>query len=228
VCLFTDNDFLIATITMRRRKFISATGFLTAAATLPGCKPESKSEKGSEVDDFESSKTVHEEPIAKGMSFDQLKKLLDMKAAHYMEVTNNCAQSTFLALAEVFGLKDKIDVKALTAIPGIAERGETCGTVVASLMVIGLIFGGDQKGDRKAYEDTLIPANRFYDQFKLEIGNTTCGGILKEEFNRDFNLRNSEDLDAYRRSDGPGFCTTVVQNSVRMAAALIYNKIIQQ
>jgi len=59
---------------------------------------------------------------------------LEQKVKEYLKISGNCAQTSFLALQEQFGLDDGSILKALTVFPGIALRGETCGAVVGSLM----------------------------------------------------------------------------------------------
>lgn len=205
---------------MRRRKFISTTGAVAGLAVITQC-----SQGKQPMEDCEEQTKGVTEPLAKSMTTGQVMKLLDMKVVQYMQQTNNCAQSTFLALSEVFGLEGKVDLKALTVIPGIAERGETCGTVVASLMAIGLVFGSDRPGSRSDYDKALEPANVFYDRFQEQAGHTKCKQILENKFGRTFDLQKREDLKAYQENDGPTYCTTIVQKAVRIAAKLIIDKI---
>jgi C_GCAxxG_C_C family probable redox protein len=198
-----------------RRKFIAGAGGMALAVATGGCN-----ERG---DKDASSIAIAEKPkpLAENMTEEQVVKLLDMKVVEYMKRTGNCAQSTYMALSELFGLEGQVDVKALTVMPGIAERGETCGTVVASLMVLGLIFGGERTGDRTAYEKALEPANLFYDRFSEAVGSTKCGSILEHKFGRKLDLRNGDDLANYQRNEGPAYCTGVVQQSARIAAKII-------
>ena len=61
---------------------------------------------------------------------------LEQKVKEYLRISGNCAQTSFLALQEQFGLEDGSILKALTVFPGIALRGETCGAVVGCLMAL--------------------------------------------------------------------------------------------
>ena len=57
--------------------------------------------------------------------------------------SGNCAQTAFAVLQERFDLDGGQVLRALTAFPGIALRGETCGAVTGSLMALGLVCGRD-------------------------------------------------------------------------------------
>ena len=48
--------------------------------------------------------------------------------------------------------------------PGIAERGETCGAVTGPLLAMGLIYGRDLQHleDWEAYQHSLIPTRHSY------------------------------------------------------------------
>ena len=54
----------------------------------------------------------------------------------YLLVCGNFAQTSFKALHESFDLEDGGILKALTPLPGIALRGETCGAVITTAVGI--------------------------------------------------------------------------------------------
>jgi len=159
--------------------------------------------------------------ISKSMPKEQVFQLLDQKVRHYMEISHNCAQSSFLALSEQFGLGNDDMVKALTSMPGIAERGETCGAVTGSLLILGLVFGRNNLSDWQAYRDSLKPANEFCDQFEKEAGSTMCSDIIALKFGKHLDLRKPEDLTQFQESDATAKCSTIVQTAVRIAADII-------
>jgi C_GCAxxG_C_C family probable redox protein len=201
---------------MKRRKFILGTGAAASMAALHTCT--SRNTGGDNPSKSSENQPDAELPLSKQLSSDQLMTLLDLKAAQYMKSTENCAQSTYLALSDVFGLENNVDIKALTAIPGIAERGEICGCIISSLLAIGLEYGSDNHGDRSAYERTLVPANRICDQFEAMAGSSRCSDILEKKFGKKLNLRTAADLHEYRANDGPAYCTTLVQKAVKITA----------
>ncbi len=106
----------------KRRDFLALSAIALGAATLSKCTG-----KKDTIITGGPNETFSAEEISlnRKMPRKLLIRLLDQKVDKYMAISNNCAQSTYLALKEQFGLKDNGIVKALTALPGIAERGET-------------------------------------------------------------------------------------------------------
>ncbi len=149
--------------------------------------------------------------------------LLDQKVNVYMQLSYNCAQSSFLALQEQFGLDGDQVLKALTPLPGIAERGETCGAVSGPLMAIGLIYGRDifQLGNWDKYQESLVPAGQFCLSFEEEYGSTMCRDIQEEKFGRHFCLTDPQELAAFQAADATTHCSAVVRYAVRIAADII-------
>jgi C_GCAxxG_C_C family probable redox protein len=140
-----------------------------------------------------------------------------------MEQSQNCAQSTFFALSEQFGLGGDDILKALTPLPGVAERGETCGAVTGSLMAMGLVFGRDNLEDWESYRNSLIPTNEFVGKFEQEMGSTLCCRIQDRVFGKCFNLTEKNELKEFQQAGATPKCTKVVQKAVNLAAGIILN-----
>ena len=202
--------------TINRRDFLVAGSATAGSVLLSNCTPEREKEKGD---------SVIQEPdamsLSKSMPKDQVFKLLDQKVNHYMELSHHCAQSSFLALSEQFGLGNADMVKALSPIPGIAERGETCGAVSGALLALGLVFGKNNISDWQGYRDSLKPANEFCDRFEQELGSLRCRDIVKSEFGMELDLRKEDDLQKFQEAGATHTCSMVVRTAVRIAADLI-------
>ncbi len=138
--------------------------------------------------------------------------------------SGNCAQTCFAILSEEHGLEGRQILKALTAFPGIALRGETCGAVIGSLMALGLIYGRDDLKDWKGYLGSLPSARRFCARFEEMHGGTTCDAILQEKLGRNFDLADSVDVVAYASSGGPEVCAKIVTSAVKLASKGIEKK----
>jgi C_GCAxxG_C_C family probable redox protein len=211
---------------IKRRNFIAQiTALSLGSITLGACfnKGKGKNSKGVEGSlepDFENSLARNLE-----MPGDLVMEMLDQKVNHYMQISNNCAQSSYLALTEQFEIKNDEVLKALTPLPGIAERGETCGAVTGPLMVFGQIYGRGKNRlhDWDVYRDSLIPSGKFCRQFETAFGSTMCHDIQKARFGRSFQLTKPEDLMAFQEADATGICSSVVREAVRMAAEIILN-----
>jgi C_GCAxxG_C_C family probable redox protein len=201
-----------------RRRFVGRFTALTAGSiTLAACfrskdSPESSSE----------NKIAENREMPRDLVF----KMLDQKVDQYMRISFNCAQSSYLALEEQFGLKGGEVLKALTPLPGIAERGETCGAVIGPLMVFGLIYGRGKTrlNDWNIYRDSLVPSGTFCRLFEQEFGSTMCRDIQKETFGKSFDLTDPEELREFQEADATNRCSSVVRKAVRLAAEIILER----
>jgi len=157
------------------------------------------------------------------MPRDLVIKLLDQKVDQYMQLSHHCAQSSFLALKEQFGLEGDQIIKALTPLPGIAERGETCGAVTGPLMAMGLIYGRDihHLDDWDTYQASLVPTGQFCKQFEQKFGTTLCSEVQEVKFGRCFRLTDPDELQEFQNAGATEHCSEVVKSAVHMAAEII-------
>jgi len=205
-----------------RRKFIYNVSIaMVGSATLGACFNNKK-----EANKITLAQPENKISENKKMPRDLVMKLLDQKVNSYMEISYNCAQSSFLALKEQFGLKGDDVLKALTPLTGIAERGETCGAVIGPLMALGLIYGRDKNNlnDWKVYRESLIPSGKFCTLFEKEYGSTMCHDIQNEKFGRCFILTNPDELKDFQKADATTQCSAVVRKAVQIAANIILDE----
>jgi len=212
---------------LKRRDFIYSTIAATiGSVALGSCGVREKEESNRVIQD--SAESTFENKISENLEMprDLVMKLLDQKVNNYMQISYNCAQSSFLALKEQFGLNGDDVLKALTPLTGIAERGETCGAVIGPLMAFGLIYGrGENRlNDWNIYRDSLIPSGKFCKLFEKEFGSTMCHDIQKEKFGRSFHLTNPEELKEFQEAGATDKCSDVVRKAVRFAAEIILEK----
>lgn len=62
---------------------------------------------------------------------------------------------------------------------GLARRGEVCGAVTGSLMVIGLKYGMANEADSQARDKTYELVNKFIDRFKAKHEYLRCRDLLE-------------------------------------------------
>jgi C_GCAxxG_C_C family probable redox protein len=205
---------------LNRRDFMQIGALTAGSVVLGACNTKNKQEDLSQqnVNPIQEPDALS---LSKSMPREQVFKLLDQKVDHYMKLSHNCAQSSFLVLSDQFGLGNPEMVKALTPLPGIAERGETCGAVTGALLALGLVFGRDNLSDWQGYRDSLVPANAFCDRFVQEMGSTMCGDIVESKFGRRMDLRNEDDLQQFQEADATYKCSKVVKTAVRIAGDII-------
>ena len=193
-----------------------------SVATLGACS--SGKNPQTEGDDKQQESRFEEE-LAKNrqMPRDLVMKMLDQKVDQYMQRSHHCAQSSFMALKEQFGLEGDQVFKALTPLPGIAERGETCGAVTGPLMAMGLIYGRDiqQMEDWDRYQTSLIPAGNFCNRFEKEFGTTLCHEVQETKFGRCYRLTDPDELQDFQNAGATEQCSAVVRTAVHMAAEII-------
>ncbi len=209
---------------LKRRYFIrNISAAVIGGVTLGACVNNQNDESDKLTNKL--VKTTSADRIAENqkMPRDLVMKLLDQKVNNYMQISYNCAQSSFLALKEQFGLKGEGVLKALTPLTGIAERGETCGAVIGPLMAFGLLYGrGENKlDDWDTYRESLIPSGKFCKLFEKEYGSTMCHDIQNEKFGRCYHLTKPDELKKFQEDDATTHCSAVVRKGVQIAANII-------
>jgi C_GCAxxG_C_C family probable redox protein len=207
----------------KRRDFVSRISLgILSVATLGACTSREKPETG-KLEDPVTSDFGEELTKNRLMPRDLVMKMLDQKVDQYMQRSHHCAQSSFMALKEQFGLEGGQVFKALTPLPGIAERGETCGAVTGPLMALGLIYGRDiqEMEDWDTYQASLVPAGKFCDRFDKEFGTTLCHKVQEKEFGRCFRLTDPDELQDFQNAGATEKCSAVVRSAVHMAAEIM-------
>ncbi len=208
-----------------RRDFLGRAALAAlATASLGACTnrenpPEETSDTPvSQQDNFRDELTKNRQ-----MPRDLVMKMLDQKVDQYMQLSHHCAQSSFMALKEQFGLRGEEVIKALTPMPGIAERGETCGAVTGPLMAMGLIYGRDAHhlDDWDKYQKSLVPTGNFCERFEQEFGTTLCHEVQEGKFGRCFRLRDPGELQEFQNAGATDKCSEVVRAAVHMVAEII-------
>jgi C_GCAxxG_C_C family probable redox protein len=212
---------------LHRRLFIERLAAASlAAAFLASCSRKNEPERAAAPSDMPGSSFESALEEARKLPRELVHQLLDQKVEHYMQLSHHCAQSSFMALKEQFGLENGGIVKALTPITGIAERGETCGAVTGPLMAMGLIFGrGEQQlGDWDTYRASLVPAGKFCERFEEEYGSTMCHEIQIGEFGRCYHLTDPGELREFQEAGATRRCSEVVKKAVRIAADILLDE----
>lgn len=154
---------------------------------------------------------------------DQEKQLdqLAQKAGDYEELFGSCAQGTLKALQEHFNLGDASSLKAATAMPGIALRGETCGAVIGAIMALGMALGRDKPEDQAALQRTIGAAREFCRQFEVEYGSCNCSDIHQKIFGRSFDLADPKEQQEFAKAEAIKKCRGPVEKAAGIAGAII-------
>jgi C_GCAxxG_C_C family probable redox protein len=118
-----------------------------------------------------------------------------------------CAESTFLAIANTLGLKDKdIVAPALVGMSGgIADFGTgSCGAIVGAVAAISLVYNyiptrNDEDQPRR--HELFKVIERVVQQFKDKYGDLSCRAVQMQIFGKSFDLRKKERLQEYKTMD---------------------------
>jgi len=146
---------------------------------------------------------------------------LEQKAGDYEELFGSCAQGTLLALQEQFDLGDLLTLKAATAMPGIAHRGETCGAIIAAIMALGMVFGREKPEDFAALHRTTSAARKLCKRFEEEFGSCNCRDVQHHIFGRSYNLGDLNDQMKFGKDGAAKKCRAPVGKAARIAGELI-------
>jgi C_GCAxxG_C_C family probable redox protein len=149
---------------------------------------------------------------------------LEQKAGDYEELFGSCAQGTLLALQEEFGLGNEQTLKAATAMPGIALRGETCGAVVAAIMSLGMAFGRERPDDFAAVQKTTSAARKLCRRFEEEFGGCNCRDVQHHIFGRSFTLTDPKEQMEFVAADASRKCRAPAGKAARIAGEIILDR----
>ena len=131
----------------------------------------------------------------------------------------NCAQSILYPFGRQFFRDDVSAFRLGSAFGGgIASRGEICGAVSGSLMVIGLHFGYSPLEDTSAKARALQISNEFLQAFEHRFGDLHCNKLLQHD------LSTAEGREEAKRSGAfLSVCPLLIEG-----AAMILEEILQK
>lgn len=154
---------------------------------------------------------------------DDALKQLDELVDKYYPVFRTCSQTSFCALNTVFDLKSENIIKALAPFPGIAGRGETCGSVTGSLLAIALIYEDDNvlNKNRKL---SLDPSISFCARFENEYGSTRCRDVIEHVTKKKYDITKLADYKVPEQDGAFKNCPGVIKQAVHFAAEIILEK----
>jgi C_GCAxxG_C_C family probable redox protein len=172
-------------------------------------------------------KLVPEEMIANKA---EILDRVQLRAEEYNFILKNCAQGTALALMEEFGQGNMDIIHALTPFPGIGGTGEICGGITGSLINFGLFFGGKDRLDYDAMNNTILIAQKFMAYFEGEIGHLYCANIIETVIlGRRLNPGESEEaMVAFTNEKGFEKCGLPPGIGVRLAAGFMIDSMKQK
>jgi C_GCAxxG_C_C family probable redox protein len=155
------------------------------------------------------------------VSKEEVLNRLEQKAGDYEERSGCCAQGCLLALQEEFNIGDRLTLKAGTAMPGVALRGETCGAVIGGLMAIGLAFGRESLDDPEGFLRAIKQGRKFCRRFEQEFGSVNCRDVVKVQCGRSFDLADPQQAKEFEAMGGYQKCRVPPGRAARFVGELI-------
>lgn len=104
-----------------------------------------------------------------------------IKAGELFLTGSNCAQAVILAFNDITGLDDKTALRLSSPFGGgIGRMREVCGAVSGMFMVLGLLYGYEEPGEKDCNKKALYKeVQDLADKFRAECGSILCREILK-------------------------------------------------
>ncbi len=154
---------------------------------------------------------------------EEILERVQRRAEEYEQVSQSCAKSAALAVMEEFGLGNIEIITALSAFPGIALTGETCGAVSGGLIALSSYFGRDDLLDFAANARLYGKSRKFISLFGKEIDTTKCHDIHKDVvFGRYYDVSDAkEGYPAFVKDKGFEKCALPPGIGARLAAQII-------
>ena len=104
-----------------------------------------------------------------------------IKAGELFLTGANCAQAVILAFNDLTGLDDKTALRISSPFGGgMGRMREVCGAVSGMYMVLGLLYGYEDAGEKDCNKKALYKeVQDLAEQFRAECGSILCREILK-------------------------------------------------
>ncbi len=90
----------------------------------------------------------------------------------------HCSQSVLAAFSEECGITKEQAFRLGSCFGSGMRKGNVCGACVGALMVLGLLFGEDHKGDPEERQRSNMINDMMMDRFKQENGSCICNELL--------------------------------------------------
>lgn len=104
------------------------------------------------------------------------------KAVQLFEQGYNCAQSVFMAFADIFGLEDQLAASVSTSFGGgLGRMREVCGAVSGGALLLGLKYPHLNPADPTAKNYNYQVVQKLVADFQTEIGSYKCADILGQK-----------------------------------------------
>lgn len=125
----------------------------------------------------------------------------------------SCSQAILSTYGTEFRLEREIALKIATGFGGgIGRLGKTCGAVSGAIMVIGLKYGNNTKGDNQTKEKTYELVREFINRFETLNSSIVCNELLDCDISTPEGLKYAIDKEVFK---------TICPNLVRSVSEIL-------
>lgn len=101
------------------------------------------------------------------------------QAVAYFKQGYNCAQSVYMAYADVFGMDKDLAARIIAPLGGgMGRLREVCGAVSGMFLVAGLKHPADNPTDHDAKTRNYAAVQRLAEKFRQQNGSIVCRELL--------------------------------------------------
>ncbi len=101
------------------------------------------------------------------------------QAVAYFKQGYNCAQSVYMAYADVFGMDKDLAARIIAPLGGgMGRLREVCGAVSGMFLVAGLKYPADNPADHDAKTSNYAAVQRLAEKFRQQNGSIVCRELL--------------------------------------------------
>ena len=100
------------------------------------------------------------------------------KAVNYFSQKLHCSQSVLASFADECGITEEEALRLGSCFGGGMRKGQVCGAVTGSLMVLGLLYGQKSVSDIEAQRLSNKVNDLMMDRFKEKCGSYICNDLL--------------------------------------------------
>lgn len=101
------------------------------------------------------------------------------QAVAYFKQGYNCAQSVYMAYADVFGMDKDLAARIIAPLGGgMGRLREVCGAVSGMFLVAGLKHPADNPADHDAKTRNYAAVQRLAEKFRQQNGSIVCRELL--------------------------------------------------
>jgi len=128
----------------------------------------------------------------------------------------NCAMHIVQEWSEKLGYDKKDSMRMASPFGGGFWRGDNCGAVCGSMMVIGMKYGHCDHGDEDGNNTMIAKTHEFTKAFIEKNGTLTCRELVQYDFSVDGELEKA--FESGRIAD---FCPGMVQSALEILESIM-------